>query len=228
MRRFSGSQNVGYHSWPEEYKPQFLPMLKRQEYQAGSLQSSSFKQALKACTSTDIKALPPVVECSWNDSQKHEIRNLIASFIGHDSYNLLILHNRAPALNVGGFVVGSSLSRYTTKTHVMAAHPHQPSEIHLVKVEHYCMLNYTIHGTSQTSTVSKWVACVTFYEVHPCRVWYGGLTEVWCRTQSASCNYVPLSSIVSRVAYCEAEVDFGRVIGKQTVLVVSILSNFSS
>ena len=131
MRRSSGSQNVGYHSWPEEYKPQFLPMLKRQEYQAGSLQSSSFKQALKAYTSTDIKALPPVVECSWNDSQKHEIRNLIASFIGHDSYNLLTLHNRAPAPNVGGFVVGSSLSRYTTKTHVMAAHPHQPSEIHL-------------------------------------------------------------------------------------------------
>ena len=47
---------------------------------------------------------------------------------------------------------------------------------------------------------------------------------MWCRTQSTSCNYVPLSSIVSRAAYCEAEVDFGRVIGKQIVLAVSIIA----
>ncbi len=171
MRRFCNSQNVGYHSWPEEYKPQFLPLLKHQEYQAGSLQPSSFEQALEVCTSRDIQALPLVVELSWNDSQKQDIRKLITSVIGHDGYDLLTLYNRAPA---GGFVLGSGLSRYT---HVMAVHPDRPSEIHLAKVEHFCMLNYT------TLQISKWVACITFYEVHPCRVWYGGPTEVWCRTR---------------------------------------------
>ena len=174
MRRFIGSQNVRYHNWPEEYKPQFLPLIKGQEYQAGSLQPSSFEQALEACTSRDIKALPPVVELSWNDIQKQEIRKLITSEIGHESYDSLTLHNRAPALNVGGFVVGSSLSRYTTKTHVMAFNPDHPSDIHLAKIEHFCMLNFRVHRTCTiansllTSTVSRWVAYVSFYEVHPC------------------------------------------------------------
>ena len=97
------------------------------------------------------------------------------------------------------------------------------------------MLNFRGHRTCTiansllTSTVSRWVAYVSFYEVHPCRAWYGGQTEVWCSNQTITgSHYVFLSSIISRVAYCEAEVDFGRVIGKQTVLVVSKLSHFSN
>ncbi len=67
---------------------------------AGSLQPSSFEQALEVCTSRDIQALPLVVELSWNDSQKQDIRKLITSVIGHDGYDLLTLYNRAPALKL--------------------------------------------------------------------------------------------------------------------------------
>ena len=39
--------------------------------------------------------------------------------------------------------------------------------------------------------------------------------------------YIRLTSIKSRVAYCETEMDFGKFIGKQTVFVVSPLSAYT-
>lgn len=94
-------------------------------------------------------------------------------------------------------------------------------ELHFATIEHFCKVNYNC--SDSTGTTSKWVASVVFYDVHQCRVWYGGPTEVWCRSLSAAGSlYIDLSGIQSRVAYCEADVDFGRVIG---IMIVSSLTN---
>ncbi len=50
---------------------------------------------------------------------------------------------------------------------------------------------------------------------------------MWCKSLSPGDYYIRLSSIRSRVAYCEKEVDFGRIIGKQNVFVSSVLTDFS-
>ncbi len=126
----------------------------------------------------------------------------MTSLIGHERYSLLTLYHKAPTLTIGGFVLGSSSSRYTTKTHVMAINSNHPTELHFAKIEHFCKVNYNC--SDSTGTTSKWVASVVFYDVHQC---YDGPTEVWCRSLSAAGSlYIDLSSIKSRVAYCEADV----------------------
>ena len=55
-----------------------------------------------------------------------------------------------------------------------------------------------------------------------------GPHKLWCKSLQPDSYFIKLSSIKSRVAYCEAVVDSGRIIEKQNVLVVSLLTNFGS
>ena len=72
-----------------------------------------------------------------------------------------------------------------------------------------------------------WVACASFYDEHDYKSWFGGPTQVWTRS-IFDVQYICLSSIKCEVAICETEVNFGGVIGKQNVYVVSLLSIFLS
>ena len=229
MRRFTSSVNHGVHNWPLEYKDSFSPLLSRHQYQMGSLQSASLEQAL--LHSETVQPLPPVREAAWMAHQKHAVRDLVSSnsVMGHNDFDLLTLYEKASALTVGGFVLGSSSSRYVTKAHVMAAHPKYPDKIYLAEVDHFAKLDIVTNRSHSKSTVTSiWTACVKFYYEHDHKQWFGGPTEVWTRSQSPDMYYISLCSVKSRVAYCETSVDFGTFIGEQTVYVVSILSNFSS
>ena len=125
-----------------------------------------------------------------------------------------------------GFVLGSALSQHITKSHVMAIHPDFPNELYLARIDNFCRVN--VHDNLNNSSQSHWIARVTFHDPHVCKVWFGGPTQVWCRSLTTGAYYIELSSIKTRVAYCEHEVDFGSRIGKQIVLVVSVLSDYSS
>ncbi len=141
---------------------------------------------------------------------------------------VLTLYESTASLTIDGFVLGSANSRYVTKSHVMACHPSYPDQLHLARIERFCKINIKAYsGASQCTSfqvLSEWIAYVTFYDEHNCKVWFGGPTQVWARSLSTS-EYVRLSSIKKRVAFCETDIDFGRVIGTQRVLVVSLLSN---
>ena len=78
-----------------------------------------------------------------------------------------------------------------------------------------------IKDNSKANTNSIWTACVLFFD------WFGGPTQVWTRT-TPDAFYIPLHHIKTRVAYCATLVDFGRVIGKEMVYVVSLMSNFGN
>ena len=111
----------------------------------------------------------------------------------------------------------------------MAIHPKYPNEPQLAKIEYFAKLdardntNTCFTSIDSNGGLSIWIACVSFYYMHDCKVWFGGPTQVWCRSTSPDQYYISLSSIKSRVAHCETVVDFGRVMGKQTVFVVSML-----
>lgn len=107
----------------------------------------------------------------------------------------------------------------------MAIHPMHPGQLYLAKIEHFVKLN--VKDNSKNSSYSIWMACVRFYYEHECKVWFGGPTQVWSKTTSPDTFYIDLSHIKSRVAYCESVVDFGRIIGSQSVFVVSVLCNYS-
>ena len=65
-----------------------------------------------------------------------------------------------------------------------------------------------------------WVAAVSWYSPHNCFVWFGKPTQVWNPSPSPGYTFIHLDQIKSRVAFTTASVDFGRIIGLNTVLVV--------
>lgn len=114
--------------------------------------------------------------------QKDAIRDLASSdsVIGHNDFDLLTLYEKASALRVGGFVLGSASSRYVTKAHVTAAHPKYSEKIYLAEVDHFAKLDIVTNRNQDKSTItSVWTACVKFYYGHDCKHWFGGPTEVW-------------------------------------------------
>lgn len=56
---------------------------------------------------------------------------------------------------------------------------------------------------------------------HPCRVWFGGPVEVWSDMQHSQRVYIHLYNIYSTAVYTHTEVDFGRRIGTQKVIVAT-------
>ena len=224
MRRFLSNDFHGFHNWPVEYRDQFSPLLFKHKYQKGSLLSSTLEQCL--ANQELINPLPPVYEIAWELHQKQSISSSLTSVIGHNNYVVLTLYKKAAALSVGGFILGSAKSRFVTTSHVMAHHPNHPDHLYLARIEHFAKLE--VRDNSKANTISIWTACVQFFDKHQCKVWFGGPTEVWTRTTSLDAFYIPLHDIKTRVAYCEKLVNFGRVIGKEMVFVVSLLSNFGN
>ena len=115
--------------------------------------------------------------------------------------------------NKDGKVIGSSNSRYSTSSYVMATHTRYPGNKPQLDI------------LSLSNVMSYWFAAVYFYFDHQCRVWFGYPCEVWSYSTVPDLILIPISFISCLVALCELEVDFGRVIGKQKVFVVSPLSD---
>ena len=225
MRRFTASVYHSTHNWPMEYKNQLCPLISSHHYQQGSLQATSLEQALQYAEG-NINPLPPVCEAAWQQHQKQSLACIVHSILGHNDYVLLTLYEKCKALSIAGFVLGSARSRFTTKFHVMAFHPQCANKLCLARIEHFSKLD--IKNNQHDCILSIWTACVSFFDEHPCKVWFGGPTQVWTRSVTPDHHYIKLSSIKCRVAYCETKVDFGRRIGQETVFVVSLLSNFSN
>ena len=72
--------------------------------------------------------------------------------------------------------------------------------------------------------ISFWFVAVKLYSGHLCKVWFGSPTEVWSAVTTPDMHFLPLTCIKSRVAYCKKTVDFGRVIGNDSVILAVPLS----
>lgn len=53
-----------------------------------------------------------------------------------------------------------------------------------------------------------------------CKAWYGYPTQVWSIGFRTGFNYFLLNDVTSRVVYVRTKVNFGRIIGEDSVLVV--------
>ena len=219
MRHFSGTSCLDGHEWPEEFRSKFSSFLSSHTYDKGSLASLSLQQSLRC--EKEIQALPPVFECSWETHLKASLRSVVAAVLELDNFTILALYMKVKALSIGRFIVSSIHSRFTTSCTVMVVHPSHPDELHLAKIEYFAKVAVQ---PESGAVCSIWTACVQFHHNHQCKVWFGGPTQVWATSLEIDAFFVPLYSISSHVALCCTEVDFGRVIGKQKVLVVSPLS----
>ena len=78
------------------------------------------------------------------------------------------------------------------------------------------------HITSEPQNL--WVAAVKVFMDHQCKVWYGNPVQVWCTVPtSPSLRYVPVSAIILCVVFIKAKVDFGGILGEDTVYVITPL-----
>ena len=86
-------------------------------------------------------------------------------------------------------------------------------------------MNYYIKCTAILSDASEkkiWLALVSDFSTHSCRVWFGNSVQVWSRVIKDEKHFVPISLICSRVVYIESEVDFGSAIGKENLLIILV------
>ena len=141
MRRFASSTYYSVENWPSEYKDELYPLLNKHEYIKGSLEASSLEEMLETFDLEDVRPLPPVFEVAWESHQKSALYQLAASSVGHSNFEILMLYDKATAISVGKFVLGSSASRFVTKSHVMAIHPNQS---YLAKIEYFAKINIKI------------------------------------------------------------------------------------
>lgn len=100
----------------------------------------------------------------------------------------------------------------------------QNSRSELALVHHFAQC--VIHHSQSSCTEMFWLAAVSFFFEHPCKVWVGYPVEVWSTATKPDICYIPITKIESRVVYTKKSVDFGRIHGNQTVfVVVPIMSN---
>ena len=94
------------------------------------------------------------------------------------------------------------------------------STLQLALINHFLHIDILL---SENNVCKMWLASVSFYCEHQCRVWYGSPVEVWSTVTTQDIHFIPISSIKCRVAYSQQEVDFGRIIGTERVTIVSPL-----
>ena len=149
MRRFLLNRGYGCNNWPQEYASDFFSLLSHCPYTKGSL------RAAEECTNQEIEALPPVAECAWLPHEKDALNHICKDMAKSSSYQILTLFQKCKAIKMEskGFVIGSSNSRYSTSSYVMATHPRYPgNKPQLARIEYFAKLDIL----SLSNVMSYW------------------------------------------------------------------------
>ena len=83
----------------------------------------------------------------------------------------------------------------------------------------FVILQNVIKNHTNGQQKSLWDAAVSWYMPHDCFVWFGKPTQVWA---SVTFPGYSVGCIQSRVLYTQAQVNFGRVIGLDTVVPLNV------
>ena len=134
-----------------------------------------------------------------------------------EKVEILTLYQKCSVVHVGEFLLGSTSGRRKSAAVVFVKGTDRPrlANIHMFLK---CSYVYMVEGKATTSTI--WLADINYFLEHPCRVWYGYPTEVWSKFESSESFFIPLFHVHSRVAYVSTNVNFGRIIGINSVYVV--------
>ena len=170
-----------------------------------------------------VRPLPPVHEHVWLPHQREALAVVATELLGYPHSKILTLFQKCKAIYIGDFIVGSKVSQYTTSSHVIVKHPKHPHGLHLARIEFFAKVNIDTTSLPRGVDPTFWIAVVSLYDEHPCKMWFGHPTEVWATSTLPDCFFLPISYVVSRVAYCELDVNFGRFIGREKVIFVSPL-----
>lgn len=144
----------------------------------------------------------------------------IVSFQSEEDVNVLSVFKRCSAVKIGDVVLGSHTGRYQPSSLLMVRMLNTSNEPRLAAVDHFAKCTCVVKTVEGRKTHTLWFIALCFFPSHECKVWFGYPVEVWPTVASLDVHYVPLSHIKSRVAYSLASVNFGSVIGSDTVYIV--------
>lgn len=213
MRRFLRISENGIENWPKEYRNDLSPLIEKCIYSKGSLKHISFEEAL--ADEKNIKPVPPMYEAGLTTEEKSSLVVLHQSET-EQYIEVFTVFCKCRALKVGEFLLCST--RYSHASLAMAC-TNPTSELTLVKILYFAQVSSMKEFENRKTTVTTWFAKVQTFEHHNCRVWFGLPTEVWTRVEANEC-FIPLSYLKYRVAHVSDRVDFGRIIGTDSVFVV--------
>lgn len=218
MRRFLDSRAYAPCNWPKDYRDVFIPVLEKFQYQKGSLQQESFETANP--NATKVIGLSPIQEDGFNPLELSEIQKVVAEQHPNETFEVAMLYNKANAIVSKDIVIGSSGCRHSNASIVLVGESSTlgTQTASLCEIQYFAECRLTQpSGESQ----SFWVAAIQIFMAHPCKMWYGDPVQVWSTVpNSIDIQYVPVSSIASRVVFSKTKVDFGRNIGEDNVYVV--------
>lgn len=216
MRRYLESKLCLPYHWPAEFKDIFLPLLENHKYQKGSLQPTSFESSIQE-QSLMVSELPPIQERAFNPTELTTIKNLVQIMHPNESYDVLILHKRCKALSFNEHVIGAEGSQQSNSSLVLATLKKDNDATVLCAIQYFaeCKL---VNSRSQKSF---WIAAISEFMEHQCKVWFGKPTQVWCTApKSTGVEYIPISFIRSRVVFTKTKFNFGQHIGEDSVYII--------
>ena len=222
MRRFLDSKLYAPEKWPSEFVEEYLTLLKGFDYNKGPLTQTTLNRDPSINDNLDVGPLPFVSECAFLPLELNDLQKLVNSGVDGSPYQVYLLHRRCNAVmlksqNHEGHVLGAKNSRHSRSCLVLCRHVDR-DDTGLASILFFaeCITKNSNNGQQN----GLWVAAVSWYMPHDCFVWFGKPTQVWATATFPGYSFVPVGNIKSRVLYTQAEVNFGRIIGLDTVNIV--------
>lgn len=221
--RFLDYKDFAPFNWPTDFHDDFFPLLKQCQYNRGSLMQGTIEEAIPLLDT--VKSLPPVFETSLIDDEIYMLTEMLHTVLHLplSSINVLILYQQARAVMINNFIIGAVHSRYSKSSIVLVESLTPSNNTCLAEIQFFANINYTLATNSTTERI--WVAAIQYFIPHPCKGWFCHPAEVWCKETSPGLFFIPLKHIKTRVVYTVSPVDFGRVIGVQTVMTIVPIVN---
>lgn len=161
--------------------------------------------------------LPPVKEKSFLDSEIKKIECIMHGIYDSADIQVLRLYRACPAVAFDDTIkLASSKSKYSNCSKIFIYNK-------LFEIIHFvqCYISVSHHATNQQKTEKCWLVKCSPYMAHPCKPWFGFPTQVWASVLDNAYEYFTLEQTDSRVVFTETQVNFGRHIGQDNVLIVT-------
>ena len=161
-----------------EYRDEFAPLIFGCRYSKWSLMPRSLDAFLKEAS---WQPLPPLKEFAFPSYVKSNLVSTLTNlhyFDSEISWDILNLYQTCSAIRFDNFVLGSIKSCHKTAS-VVVVNTTTSSEPKVAEVQYYLQFHVKVNSSNGTETRSFWLAVVSLFLHHPCRVWFGSPTEVW-------------------------------------------------
>ena len=153
------------------------------------------------------------MESAFDDEALEKIRPVVQSEKGECSFDIGRLFIKCSAVAFTGSIkLATNDSHYQHCSKVLIGDK-------LVEINFFAQCNVCC---DEGKVEKYWLVNCTAYLEHQCRCWYGNPTQVWSNDLTSSgSRYYLIKDIKNRVVYVNTQVNFGRHIGEDSVLIVA-------